>query len=586
MTTAARTLADRLAATDDAALAELFAARRVPATVAWSDFFDAAAGLLDAAALDRVIVSLSRAQLDELAAGTSGDSAAQPGTPNAARDSLVSLALLDPDGSAYADVAAAVARIGFDSPDSGAAPAAGDAPASRRAEHPEEAGAAAERAFTSVAELADILIACLDAPIGRIGSGAMSATDRRRLVDGGAVRDAEEAEVLVGLAATADLLRAAGRAWLVTEEGVRWLDLGTAARWSAVATRFRDALPVALRSADGGWRDTSSWSDAYPLDIEWPGRSDRLIESATLWALLSTEGTPTPWAAALSVGSAADAASLVALLPRTVDRIYLQNDLTAIAPGPLEPALDLRLRTMAERESRAQASTYRFTADSISRAAAQGETAASLQEFLTALSLTGVPQPLAYLVERTTARHGLVRVSIDPDSGRTRITSDDAHVLDTIAVDQSLRSIGIVRDGDALGSRVARDAVYWSLVDARYPAIAEDADGMPEHPRRRRLAPHEDAPTNPMELYAPLIHSLRASHGTDADSAWLGRELDVAVRTKSIVVVLVALPDGSSREFTLEATGLGGGRLRGRDRGSDVERTLPVSSIVSVRPAG
>jgi hypothetical protein len=39
------------------------------------------------------------------------------------------------------------------------------------------------------------------------------------------------------------------------------------------------------------------------------------------------------------------------------------------------------------------------------------------------------------------------------------------------------------------------------------------------------------------------------------------------------------------REFTLEATGLGGGRLRGRDRGADTERTLPVSSIVSTRPA-
>ncbi len=75
---------------------------------------------------------------------------------------------------------------------------------------------------------------------------------------------------------------------------------------------------------------------------------------------------------------------------------------------------------------------------------------------------------------------------------------------------------------------------------------------------------------------------LRAGHETDADAAWLGRELEQAVRTKSVIVVVVRMPDGSERSLTLEASGLGGGRLRGRDRGADVERTLPVSSIVGV----
>ncbi len=46
----------------------------------------------------------------------------------------------------------------------------------------------------------------------------------------------------------------------------------------------------------------------------------------------------------------------------------------------------------------------------------------------------------------------------------------------------------------------------------------------------------------------------------------------------------VRLPDGSARVFRLEATGLGGGRLRGRDRAADVERTLPLSHIDAVAP--
>jgi len=52
-----------------------------------------------------------------------------------------------------------------------------------------------------------------------------------------------------------------------------------------------------------------------------------------------------------------------------------------------------------------------------------------------------------------------------------------------------------------------------------------------------------------------------------------------------VIVVVVRMPDGSARSLTLEASGLGGGRLRGLDRAADVERTLPVSSIVSVRSA-
>ena len=61
-------------------------------------------------------------------------------------------------------------------------------------------------------------------------------------------------------------------------------------------------------------------------------------------------------------------------------------------------------------------------------------------------------------------------------------------------------------------------------------------------------------------------------------------ELDQAVRTRATIEITVRMPDGSSRDVTLEAAGLGGGRLRGRDRAADVERTLPLSSILSVRP--
>ena len=55
------------------------------------------------------------------------------------------------------------------------------------------------------------------------------------------------------------------------------------------------------------------------------------------------------------------------------------------------------------------------------------------------------------------------------------------------------------------------------------------------------------------------------------------------MRSKAVLLVEIEMPDGTARELQLEASGLGGGRLRGRDRAADVERTLPVRSIRSAR---
>ncbi len=38
---------------------------------------------------------------------------------------------------------------------------------------------------------------------------------------------------------------------------------------------------------------------------------------------------------------------LTSTLPKPVQRLYLQHDLTAVATGPLDPRIDGRLRTMA-----------------------------------------------------------------------------------------------------------------------------------------------------------------------------------------------------------------------------------------------
>jgi hypothetical protein len=49
--------------------------------------------------------------------------------------------------------------------------------------------------------------------------------------------------------------------------------------------------------------------------------------------------------------------------------------------------------------------------------------------------------------------------------------------------------------------------------------------------------------------------------------------------------VSVAMPGGAVVDYLLQPASVGNGRLRAHDRKSAIERTLPLSSIVSLSPA-
>jgi hypothetical protein len=293
----------------------------------------------------------------------------------------------------------------------------------------------------------------------------------------------------------------------------------------------------------------------------------------------------------LTADATAAASALAPLFPAHVRQVYLQHDLSIIAPGPLHPELDLRLREFAELENRAQAYSYRLSPESVNRALSAGGSAEEMLAFLESISLTGIPQPVHYLISQAAARFGIVRVGMVTSAAsgdsdvHSYVRSPDSSMIGLLDVDQALGPLGLRRTGQLqLVSRFEYEVVFWALSDARYPVAAENPDGSLLSLRRQRTTAAPVVRSEPD--HAELLANLRAAEAEsagDSRQAWVARQLDAAIRAKQTVTVTVQVPGTGPLDFVLEPTGVSGGRLRARDKRADIERTLPLSSILELK---
>ena len=617
------TLASRLRALDDATLRRTIDLRAVSAT-GIRDFFDLAEALLEPDAIQRVLARLDRATLAVLA--VAGESSQGTDAAPSLFDLAERLSELAGSPVDVAEVAGRAAELdalmlarladGRFSPYSAVTtqllswPELGLPNALELASTPAPAALAsvdntdtrftdrlaAERAFAAVSSIAELVTELAREPARELSRGGLGLPDTKRLA---AVMNVELEAVpsFVATASRAELIAHSEGYWNATETGEAWLLESTARRWATLAEAWHAALPPDVRGILAH-RPGVSWGDVlrsfvawlYPAGGQW--MDDRVTEFADDAELIGVTAhqTTSPAGAAVLAGDLEGAvATMSASLPATGGAVYLQNDLSIVSPGPLAPSIDTRLRGLADVESRELALSYRITATSVNRALAAGESAESLLEFLRTVSLTGIPQPVDYLIRESAARYGRVRVGpADPKDApaQSYVQSDDAALLSTIAVDQTLSSLGLVAaSGSRLTSRFPADVVFWALSDARYPVAAEDTAHEIVHLRRHQLA--RVVPVDAPDPAIALVEKLRAADGGEgqAADAWLARQLDSAIKAKQTVVVSIAMPGGVVVDYLLEPASVGGGRFRARDRRADIERTLPLSSIISITPA-
>jgi hypothetical protein len=584
MTTTAD-LAARLRAMPDDALERLVAARRLPTAALAetgpqriTDFFDLAEALRSDDAVDAAVEHLPRATILALRDGGAVD----------ALGPAIELGLADEDGAVDDAVAARVAAH----PDLTSLDEQPGGPEQVRHAAPALDDAALERARTTGAEQAFATMTVLSELLRAVDAGAV-----RELVKGGigmplartlAERIGTDAELVAGRLALLDGIGFAdpdtGR-WVVTDTGHAWLLASWPERWVSLVAAWSDTLPPAvhqvLELADGDLRDLvplGRW--AYPAGSRWLDALLLDVAGTAASLGLAVDGIVTSTGRALLDGDAGPAA---ADLPGTVERVYLQHDLTVIAPGPLAPVDDDALRTVAVLEAPGLAARYRISEDTLRAAFRAGNSRDDLLALLGRLSATGIPQPLAYLVDQVAGRDGSIVVDRGPGGVGTEVRGTPDQ-LDLIGVDAELRQLSWDRpDLTTLTTRYPPHVVHTALEDQRYPAVLTTA----ARPEAHHGPPGRRSPTgrSPEQSAHALVERLRLTTqrgDAEPEQEWLGRQIDLAVRGRTPIRVTVRMPDGSERPFSIVPTSVAAGRVRGRDTAVDVERTLPLSLVVSV----
>jgi hypothetical protein len=188
-----------------------------------------------------------------------------------------------------------------------------------------------------------------------------------------------------------------------------------------------------------------------------------------------------------------------ALVAPASDTGIFQADLTVTVPGTPSATLSDLLDSVADRESRGVAGTWRFSASSVRRALDGGASVPELEAALTEASQSGLlPQPLRYLLGDVARRHGTLRVR----PAGCVIQSADETLLAEVAAASQLRPLRLWRPAPAVLISAASVAeTLAQLRSAGYAPVEEGPNGELVIERRtpRRLASTEDGELDAFE---------------------------------------------------------------------------------------
>ncbi len=393
---------------------------------------------------------------------------------------------------------------------------------------------AASAASAAIEQFGAVIDACGGTPVALLKTGGVGVREIRRLAKSAGTTEATT-RLWLEIAFAADLVDVDGDELVPTPEFDEWLALPPAKRLTAMIDVWLDmqAVPLMERRPEGvpvrpvlTHDDYASLASEVRLDVlqasaaippgespaptktgspiaAWVQWSRPVICSYLSGPAYATEGITAEAIALGIIGrgalsplgkaitgdgdrrAALDAAAAKLVRDATAEAIF-QADLTIVVPGSPTAAVARLLDSVADRESRGAAGTWRCSAESVRRAFDAGQTTDGILTALRAIAVGGVlPQPLEYLIADVSRRHGTLRAR----SVGCILRADDPALLAEIAATKALASLRLaLLAPTVLASTLPLDRTLAALRSAGYAPVGEADDGaaMIERPKQRR----------------------------------------------------------------------------------------------------
>ncbi|CAB4589974.1 MAG: hypothetical protein F2574_02420 [Actinobacteria bacterium] len=498
------------------------------------DVHDVADTLLGSDSIDNSLRQLSRVSLEALSAGN-GDELSR------------SLMLSNEDGVPYSEVSPRIPTLS----------------SARMPARPDARIADSSTALHTVVAIRDLISWSYAEPLPMAATGKLLRAEAKLLANGLVIPEAE-VETLVWIASQSELVATADRRMRATAAGVELLDdlVGLWKRLSdAVLSQLGVSIADAVRRDGRVDRDYLRWMWA----VESPSRDrtiDLVVSAAEMLGLLA--GDVTDLGSAWLGGKPAGKPDF----PELVSSVYVLDDLSVIAPGPVTSQISDFLDSISRIETRGLAEKRRLDPARILHAVTTGTPAEQILDRLRMMSLTPVSAAVSstildianntrYVTLNGTGTDTAARVS-HPELGAMLVADPRLQRLAPVTIDNSSLLFG-----------AAPDRVETALLDGGYTVVTAQSKST------------VSSPTTPsaLRIMAEQIHDvgLGTSH--------MERALIVAGKTRTRVTLTVETGNGT-RTMTLEPRNVANGRVRGLDTVADVERTLPISAIITLTTAG
>jgi len=440
--------------------------------------------------------------------------------------------------------------------------------------------------FDVIQALTELIFELEQRYIREVGKRGVGLPDVKRLA-AHLSKPNEYAKQVFELAQFANLAEIEGSRWQLGQRAENWISWSDRERWSHLAETWLSLLGdeaarelLAILPAESFERRLA---EVYPYaDSTATNRIKKVAEIANLIGLIANSQA-TSWLGLLSSSLPNASERAISGLPSAAERVIIQADLTLIAPSPLPTELEISLRRFADTEQIGMASSYRLSALSVSHGLETGLAIDEIRSLLLRLSAKELPQPVDYLLKEAESRFARLKVYATKSGAHSQIVSTDKILLAEIHNDQRLKPFALHFDeAGSLHSRFEAELVYFALREANFVAVRVDEKGEVMSPQK--LSSKNKVSEQQKSVVEDITRMREAdTQGTsNPDDDDLLRQIQLAIKYKAKMVIVLKTSSGEQVEYLVEPVGVANGRLRAKDRKADLERTLPLSSVVSI----